>query len=94
MTEQRFDLVVRNCTIVTPGHREQAGMGITGGRPYRLRWNALVGLANYAYRHIADVEARHLAENRSSAEEKAPESDPFVSTRPQSSALPSDARSI
>ncbi|HEX6527875.1 MAG TPA: amidohydrolase family protein [Streptosporangiaceae bacterium] len=32
MTEQPFDLVVRNGTIVTPGHREQAGVGITGGR--------------------------------------------------------------
>ena len=29
--EQRFDLVVRNGTIVTPGHREQADVGITGG---------------------------------------------------------------
>jgi dihydropyrimidinase len=32
VTEQRFDLVVRNGTIVTPGRREQADVGITGGR--------------------------------------------------------------
>jgi dihydropyrimidinase len=32
VTEQRFDLVVRNGTIVTPGHRERADVGITGGR--------------------------------------------------------------
>ena len=36
MTEQRFDLVVRNGTIVTPGHREQADVGITGGRIAQL----------------------------------------------------------
>jgi dihydropyrimidinase len=36
VTEQRFDLVVRNGTIVTPGHREQADVGITGGRIARL----------------------------------------------------------
>jgi len=30
VTEQRFDLVVRNGTIVTPGHQEQADVGITG----------------------------------------------------------------
>ena len=36
MTEQRFDLVVRNGTIVTPGHREQANVGITGGRIAQL----------------------------------------------------------
>jgi dihydropyrimidinase len=34
--QQRFDLVVRNGTIVTPGHREQADVGITGGRIARL----------------------------------------------------------
>ncbi len=32
MTEQRVDLVVRGGTIVTPGHREQADVGVTGGR--------------------------------------------------------------
>jgi len=37
VTEQRFDLVVRNGTIVTPGHREQADVGITGGRIAQLR---------------------------------------------------------
>jgi hypothetical protein len=36
VTEQRFDLVVRNGTIVTPGHREQANVGITGGRIAQL----------------------------------------------------------
>src|SRR5260370_8619121 len=36
MTEQRFDLVVRNGTIVTPGHREQADVGISGGRIAQL----------------------------------------------------------
>ena len=36
MTEQRFDLVVRNGTIVTPGHQEQADVGITGGRIAQL----------------------------------------------------------
>ncbi len=36
VTEQRFDLVVRNGTIVTPGHREQADVGITGGRIAQL----------------------------------------------------------
>jgi hypothetical protein len=36
VTEQRFDLVVRNGTIVTPGHREQADLGITGGRIAQL----------------------------------------------------------
>src|SRR5215472_19028657 len=34
--EQRFDLVVRNGTIVTPGHRERADVGITGGRITQL----------------------------------------------------------
>jgi len=34
--EQRFDLVVRNGTIVTPGHLEQADVGITGGRIAQL----------------------------------------------------------
>jgi hypothetical protein len=34
--QQRFDLVVRNGTIVTPGHREQADVGITGGRIARI----------------------------------------------------------
>jgi dihydropyrimidinase len=36
VTEQRFDLVVRNGTIVTPGRREQADVGITGGRIAQL----------------------------------------------------------
>jgi dihydroorotase len=36
VTKQRFDLVVRNGTIVTPGHREQADVGITGGRIAQL----------------------------------------------------------
>jgi len=36
VTEQRFDLVVRNGTIVTPGHREQADVGIAGGRIAQL----------------------------------------------------------
>lgn len=36
MTEQRLDLVVRNGTIVTPGHREQADVGIAGGRIAQL----------------------------------------------------------
>jgi dihydropyrimidinase len=36
VTEQRFDLVVRNGTVVTPGHREQADVGITGGRIAQL----------------------------------------------------------
>src|SRR5215472_8167049 len=36
VTEQRFDLVVHNGTIVTPGHREQADVGIIGGRIARL----------------------------------------------------------
>src|SRR5215471_16450188 len=36
VTQQRFDLVVRNGTIVTPGHREQADVGITGGRIAQL----------------------------------------------------------
>ena len=36
MTEQRFDLVVRNGAIVTPGHREQADVGITDGRIAQL----------------------------------------------------------
>src|SRR5256885_10775442 len=36
VTEQRLDLVVRNGTIVTPGHQEQADVGITGGRIAQL----------------------------------------------------------
>src|SRR5690349_5559768 len=36
VTEQRQDLVVRNGTIVTPGHREQADVGIAGGRIVQL----------------------------------------------------------
>ncbi len=36
MTEQRFDLVVRNGTIVTPAHREQADVDIAGGRIAQL----------------------------------------------------------
>src|SRR5690349_19083514 len=32
VTEQRMDFVVRNGTIVTPGHQEQADVGIAGGR--------------------------------------------------------------
>jgi dihydropyrimidinase len=36
VTEQRFDLVVRSGTIVTPGHREQADMGISDGRIAQL----------------------------------------------------------
>ena len=32
MTEQPLDLVIRNGTIVTPGHREQADVGIADGR--------------------------------------------------------------
>jgi len=36
VTEQRFDLVVRNGTIVTPGHQEQADVGITDGRIAQL----------------------------------------------------------
>src|SRR5215831_21259795 len=34
--QHRFDLVVRNGTIVTPGHREQADVGIAGGRIAQL----------------------------------------------------------
>jgi dihydropyrimidinase len=36
VTEQHFDLVVRSGMIVTPGHREQADVGITGGRIAQL----------------------------------------------------------
>jgi dihydropyrimidinase len=36
VTRQRFDLVIRNGMIVTPGHREQADVGITGGRIAQL----------------------------------------------------------
>lgn len=36
MTQPRFDLVVRNGTVVTPGHREQAGVGISDGRIAQL----------------------------------------------------------
>src|SRR5215470_19119978 len=36
VTKQRFDLVVRNGTIVTPGHREKADVGVTGGRIAQL----------------------------------------------------------
>jgi hypothetical protein len=34
--ERRFDLVVRNGTVVTPGRRERADVGITGGRIAQL----------------------------------------------------------
>jgi hypothetical protein len=30
--EQRFDLVLRDGTIVTPGHEDQADVGVAGGR--------------------------------------------------------------
>jgi len=36
VAEQRFDLVVRHGTIVTPGHQERADVGITGGRIAQL----------------------------------------------------------
>jgi dihydroorotase-like cyclic amidohydrolase len=36
VTKQRFDLVVRDGIVVTPGHREQADVGITGGRIAQL----------------------------------------------------------
>jgi dihydropyrimidinase len=36
VTGQLFDLVVRNGTVVTPGHREQADVGIAGGRIAQL----------------------------------------------------------
>jgi dihydropyrimidinase len=36
VTQPRFDLVVRNGTIVTPGHREQADVGLSGGRIAQL----------------------------------------------------------
>jgi dihydropyrimidinase len=36
VSEQRFDLVVRNGTVVTPGHLERADVGISGGRFARL----------------------------------------------------------
>jgi len=36
VAEQRFDLVVRQGMIVTPGHRERADVGITGGRIAQL----------------------------------------------------------
>jgi len=36
VSEQRFDLVVRNGTVVTRGHREQADVGITGSRIAQL----------------------------------------------------------
>jgi dihydropyrimidinase len=36
VTQPTYDLVVRNGTIVTPGHREQADVGIAGGRIAQL----------------------------------------------------------
>src|SRR5579859_6839269 len=36
VTQQPHDLVIRNGTIVTPGHREQADVGLTGGRIAQL----------------------------------------------------------
>ena len=36
MTQPTYDLVVRNGTVVTPGHREQADVGIAGGRIAQL----------------------------------------------------------
>jgi dihydropyrimidinase len=36
VTEQRVDLVIRNGTIVTPGHREQGDVGVVDGRIAQL----------------------------------------------------------
>ncbi|MGH3394343.1 MAG: amidohydrolase family protein [Streptosporangiaceae bacterium] len=36
MTQPTYDLVVRNGTVVAPGHREQADVGIAGGRIAQL----------------------------------------------------------